>query len=75
MWNLVCGKGDDWGIKGYEVPKYYHDPIRMKENKENFDIAVNKKKPPKPKKIDMKKKRGDFLEEIIKKTEKEPGPW
>lgn len=42
MWNLVSGKGNDWGIKGYEVPKKYHDHIRMKEDKENFEIAINK---------------------------------
>lgn len=52
MWNLVSGKGNDWGIKGYEVPKKTYDPIKMKEDKENFEIAVNKKKRPKPKKID-----------------------
>ena len=62
MWNLVSGKGNDWGIKGYEVPKKNYDPARMKQDKENFEIAVNKKKAPKPKKADMTTKRGDFLE-------------
>lgn len=46
MWNIVSGKGNNWGIKGYEVPRQYHDSIKLKEEKENYEIANNKKKAP-----------------------------
>lgn len=62
------GKGSNWGLKGYEVPKKNYDHIQMKRDKENYKIAINKKKAPKPSKINRNQKRGDFLDHVIKKT-------
>lgn len=62
MWNLVSGKNTSGGLQGYEIKKKYLDPLKMKQGKENFEMAVNKKKRPKPKKLDMSVKRGDILE-------------
>ena len=47
MYQLTTGKTQAWGIKGYEPPKVYHDPLKIKQNKENMAIACNKKKRPK----------------------------
>lgn len=42
MWNLVSGRNNTWGIKGYEIPEKTYDPIKMKQDREYFEIATNK---------------------------------
>jgi hypothetical protein len=59
-----------WGVDGYEVPKFYEDPKRQIEEREY--IANQKNKGKKSKKYVTK--RGNYLDDEIKKTNKVPGP-
>ncbi len=62
MWNLMSGWGQSWGVRGYQAVRKYEDSYKLKEEKENLEIANNKRKPPKPKPIDFKIKWHNALD-------------
>ncbi len=58
----MSGRGQSWGVRGYEAAKKYLDPVKIKQDNENFQIACNKKKAPKQKPVDLKAKRINGIE-------------
>lgn len=66
LYELQNGRGDKWGIDGYNIAPKYEDPIRLKLQRE---AALNHKvaSPRKP------TKKGHYLEDEVRKS-LSPGP-
>lgn len=71
----MSGRGQSWGVRGYEAVKKYLDPEKIKQENENFLIACNKKKAPKQKPVDLKAKRINVIDQTINHTKSLPAPW
>jgi hypothetical protein len=63
MYKIATRQNTVWGVSGYEVPREYLDPIKMKEKREN-----------KTWKGPEKTKRGHYLEDDMKLHRGKPGP-
>lgn len=68
MWNMISGRGQSWGIRGYQITKKYFDSEKNKQDNENYLIACNKKKAPKQKPIDLKAQKHNALDQVIVKS-------
>ena len=69
----IATKNDTWGIEGYEVPKFYHDSVKIAQDREIDEIL--KKGKPLPANKKHITKRGHFLDDELKqKPSKLVGP-